>query len=114
MGKLVAKRLIILIPSWEQPQHGHLSTTRNSRSSPRRGRVLRRARGEPIVKAMMISVLTERDTDDNGAFAIGKRARGSSRSFHHTVSYGLVRITITLKRSDTPDFDCASMRMGLH
>jgi hypothetical protein len=111
VSKLVAKSLttfLVLIlgapsawASFQNLQQRNLVTLR--------GRVVDARTGEPIVKVRVIVSDTELSatTDESGKFAIENVPVGRVDLYITTVSYGLVKKSITLKESDNADFQIA-------
>ena len=69
------------------------------------GRVVDSHTGEPIAKVRVIANGTEQSTttDDNGGFTLENLPAGQIDLYITTVSYGLVKKTITLKEGDNPE-----------
>src|SRR5437899_8783929 len=71
-----------------------------------KGRVVDARTGEPIAKVRVIAngVDQSTTTDDNGAFSFENLPGGPLDLYITTVSYGLVKKTITLKDGENRDF----------
>src|ERR1041384_8050459 len=102
--KFVAAALFLLLqslPAWpkDKPQPA-------ARLS---GRVVDARTGEPIgkVKVIVNGADKETTTDDKGAFAIEGLTAGKIDLYITTVTFGLVKTTITLKEGDNADVQIA-------
>lgn len=73
------------------------------------GRVVDARTGEPVAKVKVIASGTEQSTttDENGAFTLENLSAGQVDLYITTVTFGLVKKTITLKEGDNPDFQVA-------
>src|SRR5438132_3791 len=73
------------------------------------GRVVDARTGEPLGKVRVIVSGTDKETttDDKGAFALEGLAAGKIDLYITTVTFGLVKTTITLKEGDNSDVQIA-------
>jgi len=73
------------------------------------GRVVDARTGEPIAKVKVIASGTDQSTttDDNGFFTLAKLSVGQVDLYITTVTFGLVKKTITLKEGDNKDIQIA-------
>jgi outer membrane receptor for ferrienterochelin and colicin len=73
------------------------------------GRVVDARTGEPIAKVRVIANDTEQSTttDENGSFTLENLPAGKVELYITTVSFGLVKKTITLKEGDNSDIQIA-------
>lgn len=71
-----------------------------------RGRVVDARTGEPIAKVKVIASGTEQNTttDENGEFMLENLPVGQVELYITTVTFGLVKKTLTLKEGDNRDF----------
>src|SRR5713101_7114332 len=73
----------------EQQQQKHLATLH--------GRVVDARTGEPLAKVKVIASGADTTTDENGSFLLENLSTGQIELYITTVSFGLVKKTITLK-----------------
>ncbi len=73
------------------------------------GRVVDARTGEPIAKVKVIASGTDQNTttDENGSFTLANLPVGQVDLYITTVTFGLVKRTITLKEGDNKDFEIA-------
>lgn len=87
---------------------------RQSRSITLHGRVVDARSGEPIAKVKIIVVASQQttSTDENGGFTLEGIQPGEVDLYITTVSYGLVKRTITVKDADKAEVEIALNQEG--
>jgi len=85
------------------------STQEPAQKATLHGRVVDARTGEPIAKVKVIVSGTDQSTttDDNGSFTLDNLPAGQIDLYITTVTFGLVKKTVTLKPGDNKDFQIA-------
>ena len=83
--------------------------TQQKQSATIHGRVVDARTGEPMAKVKVIATGTDHSatTDENGLFVLENLTAGPVDLYITTVSYGLVKKTVTLNAGDNTDFQIA-------
>lgn len=89
--------------------HGYLQNPAASQKAALHGHVVDARTGEPIARVKVIASGTEQSTttDENGSFTLENLPAGQVDLYITTVTFGLVRKTITLKEGDNRDIQIA-------
>src|ERR1044072_9634836 len=80
-----------------------------SKTARLHGRVVDARTGEPVAKVRVIVSGTDLSTttDDNGEFTFDSLPAGAVQLYITTVTFGLVKKTITVAEGNNPDFEIA-------
>ncbi|HXI91665.1 MAG TPA: carboxypeptidase-like regulatory domain-containing protein [Blastocatellia bacterium] len=94
--------------------HETAGLAKQSRSMTLHGRVVDALSGEPIAKVRIIVVVSQQSTstDENGVFTLEGIQPGELDLYITTVSYGLVKKTITVKDVEKAEVEIALNQEG--